>query len=71
MYAGVRIKTILTLTLILTFLHVSILIVIKRFIYSNILIEPYHCDVMLLQKIDILIIQHIWAFVLTHAVTLK
>ena len=46
MYTGVRIKTILTLTLILTFLHVSILIVIKRLIYSNIMIEPYHCDVM-------------------------
>ena len=46
MYTGVRIKTILTLTLILTFLHVSLLIMIKRFIYSNIMIEPYHCDVM-------------------------
>ena len=48
MYTGVTIKTILllTLTLILTFLHVSIIIVIKRFIYSNIMIEPYHCDVM-------------------------
>ena len=31
------------------------------------MIEPYHCDVMynVIAKIDILIIQHIWAFVLT------
>ena len=42
MYTGERIKTILTLTLILTFLHVSLLIMIKEMI----MIEPYHCDVM-------------------------
>ena len=44
MYTGVRIKTILTLTLILTFLHVAILIVIKRLIYSNIPVIVMWCN---------------------------
>ena len=44
--AGIRIKNYIDIDLDIDFLHISLLIVIKRFIYSNIVIEPYHCDVM-------------------------